>query len=313
MESMVVKSVPAPSSHPALDMPADAVRAHSRAADFLTLAKPRLNLLVVVTTLAAYVLGVEDDVPLVQALHTVVGTALVAGGASALNQAWEQRTDALMRRTRMRPLPDGRLQPREAVWFGLALCLAGLVELWFGANPLASGVALLTAASYVLCYTPLKTRTSLSTIVGAVPGALPAVIGWVAATNVWSIEAWVLFGIVFMWQMPHFLAIAWMYRDDYACAGMPLLPVVEPDGRSTGRQSVIYAAALIPISLLPTLVDLAGPRFLSGAIVLDLVLLWLAIEFAATRTMPAARRLFAGTILYLPLLWIVLLGDHFAR
>ncbi|MCA1584323.1 MAG: heme o synthase [Acidobacteria bacterium] len=291
---MAVKSVPAPSSPPTLDVPAVSAHAHSRAADFLALTKPRLNFLVVVTALAAYVLGADAAAPLLVMVNTVIGTALVAGGASALNQVWEQQTDALMRRTRMRPLPDRRLLSREAMWFGTALCLVGLVVLWFGTNPLATAVAGLTAASYVLCYTPLKTRTSLSTIVGAVPGALPAVIGWTAATETWSIEAWVLFGIVFMWQMPHFLAIAWMYRDDYARAGIPLLPVLEPDGGSTGRQAVLYTAALIPISFLPTLVGLAGARFLSGAIVLDLVLLWLAIEFGATRTMPSARRLFAA-------------------
>lgn len=307
-----MKPAAAHPSHPSLGVPAESSRVHSRGADFLALTKPRLNFLVVVTTVAAYYLGVEPGAPLSTMIHTLVGTALVAGGASALNQVWERHTDALMRRTRTRPLPDLRLLPREAMWFGVALSIAGLVQLWFGANPQAAWVALLTLASYVFFYTPLKTRTSLSTIVGAVPGALPAVIGWVAATRTWSIEAWVLFGIVFTWQMPHFLAIAWMYRDDYARAGMPLLPVVEPDGRSTGRQAVIYAAALLPVSLLPTLVGLSGPRFLIGALVLGLVLLWLAVEFAATRTMPAARRLFAGTIVYLPLLWIVLLADHFA-
>lgn len=308
---MSVKPVPAHSSHPALDVPAATDRAHSRAGDFVALTKPRLNVLVVATTLAAYYLGVDDGASIMTAVHTVIGTTLVAGGASALNQVWEQHTDRLMRRTRTRPVPGLRVAPREAIWFGVILSIAGLVDLWFGANPRASWVALLTLVSYVFFYTPLKVRTSLSTIVGAVPGALPAVIGWVAATNAWSIEAWVLFGIVFMWQMPHFLAIAWMYRDDYARAGIPLLPVLEPDGRSTGRQAVLYTAALLPVSLLPTLVGLAGPRYLTGAIVLDLVLLWLSLEFAATRTMPAARRLFAGTILYLPLLWIVLLADHF--
>lgn len=305
-----MKPAAAHSSLPSVEVTAETSRAHSRGADFLALTKPRLNFLVVVTTLAAYYLGVDDEAPLSTMVHTVVGTALVAGGASALNQLWERRTDALMRRTRTRPLPDLRMVPREALWFGVTLSVAGLVQLWFGANPQAAWVALLTLTSYVFFYTPLKTRTSLSTIVGAVPGALPPVIGWVAATGIWSIEAWVLFGIVFTWQMPHFLAIAWMYRDDYERAGMPLLPVLEPDGRSTGRQAVIYTAALLPISLLPTLVGLSGPRFLTGALVLGLVLLWLAVEFAATRTMPAARRLFAGTILYLPLLWIVLLADH---
>lgn len=296
-----------------LGVPLDKSQPRARAADFITLTKPRLNVLVIMTTVVAYYLGADADSSVAALLHTIGGTSLVAGGASALNQVWERRTDRLMRRTRTRPLPDLRLQPREAAWFGIALGAAGFVWLWIGANPLAAGVALLTLVSYVLCYTPLKIRTSLSTIVGAVPGALPAVIGWAAATNTLSSEGWVLFAIVFMWQMPHFLAIAWMYRDDYAKAGIPLLPVIEPDGRSTGRQTVLYAIALVPLTLLPALVNLAGPRYLVGALVLGAIQVWLSVEFAATRTMVSARRLFFATILYLPVLWIVLLADHFAR
>jgi protoheme IX farnesyltransferase len=308
-----VTPTPAHPNVASLDVPVDRASSHSRAADFVMLTKPRLNMLVLITTVVAFWLGAGVDLDAATLLHTILGTALVAGGASALNQVWERRTDKLMRRTRRRPLPDLRLQPAEAAWFGIALTVAGCLWLWFGANPLASGVALLTMISYVLCYTPLKLRTSLSTIVGAVPGALPAVIGWAAATNTLSVEGWVLFAIVFMWQMPHFLAIAWMYRDDYAQAGIPLLPVIEPDGRSTGRQAVLYSVALVPITLLPTLVDLSGPHYLAGAIVLGAILVWLSVEFAATRTIVAARRLFFASILYLPLLWIVLLADHFSR
>ncbi|MGE3274835.1 MAG: heme o synthase [Vicinamibacterales bacterium] len=292
-------------------VPAAGAQAGSRGADFVALTKPRLNFLVVVTTLVAYYLGAAPDAPLSALFHTVMGTALVAGGSSALNQVWERHTDALMRRTRLRPLPDFRLHPREAAIFGIALSAAGLAELWLGVNALTALVALVTLASYVLFYTPLKTRTSLSTIVGAIPGALPAVIGWVAATGVASIEAWVLFAIVFMWQMPHFLAIAWLYRDDYAQAGIQLLPVIQPDGRSTGRQAVLYAAALVPVSLLPSVVGLAGVDYLVGGIVLGAVVLWLSVEFAATLTTQTARRLFLATILYLPVLWGVLLWDHF--
>ncbi|MGE3190504.1 MAG: heme o synthase [Vicinamibacterales bacterium] len=287
--------------------------AGSRGADFLALTKPRLNFLVVVTALAGYYLGIGPDAPVSTLVHTLVGTALVAGGSSALNQVWERHSDGLMRRTRLRPLPDLRLHPRGALVFGLVLSTAGLVDLWLGVGWLTAAVALLTLLSYVIFYTPLKTRTSLSTIVGAVPGALPAVIGWVAATGTLSIEAWVLFAIVFMWQMPHFLAIAWLYRDDYAQAGIRLLPVIEPDGRSTGRQAVLYAAALVPVSLLPTMVGLADANYLVGALVLGAVVLWLSVEFAATLTMTAARRLFLATIIYLPVLWIVLLWDHFSR
>lgn len=281
-------------------------------ADYVALTKPRLNLLVVVTTLVGYYLGMAADAPLIALLHTVLGTTLVAGGSSVLNQVWEKDTDKLMRRTRRRPLPDARLQPGPALWFGLALSALGLAELWWFATPLSSVVAFLTLLSYVVVYTPMKLKSSLSTIVGAVPGALPPLIGWAAATNSLSPGGWALFGIVFLWQMPHFLAIAWMHRDDYAQAGMPLLPVVEPSGRSTGRQALLYAAATIPVSLLPTLLGLAGPRYLVAAIGLGAIVLWLAFEFAATRSLTTARRLFFSTIIYLPLLLGALAADHAA-
>jgi len=282
----------------------------SRAADFVTLTKPRLNFLVLLTTAAAYSLGAGPDATLIAFAHTLVGTFLVAGGASALNQVWERDTDRLMRRTRMRPMADMRMQPSAGIIFGLVLTAIGAAELAYYLNPLSSGVALFTAASYVLFYTPLKTRTSLSTIVGALPGALPAVIGWAAATNTLSIEGWVLFGIVFMWQMPHFLAIAWMYRDEYARAGMPLLPVIQPDGRSTGRQAVIYTAALIPLSMMPTGVGLASSWYMVGALTLGAILMVMALEFSSKRTIDTARRLFFGSILYLPILWALLVFDH---
>ena len=193
----------------------------SRGADFLALTKPRLNFLVLLTTAAAYRIGAQPGSLPITLVHTLVGTALVAGGASALNQVWERESDKLMRRTRLRPLPDARMTAAHARIFGFVLSIAGLVQLAVFVNLLSAGVALLTLASYVWFYTPLKFRTSLSTIVGALPGALPAVIGWSAATNSLSLPGWVLFGIVFMWQMPHFLAIAWMYRDEYARAGYP--------------------------------------------------------------------------------------------
>ncbi len=295
-----------------VEMPLDAVaeRQSTRGADYVALTKPRLNFLVLVTTLAAYSLGSRPESTVMELLHTLLGTFLVAGGASALNQVWERDTDRLMGRTRFRPLPDLRLKPRDAIVFGVALTLVGALELGLFVNPLTSLVAMLTSASYVLFYTPLKIRTSLSTIAGALPGALPAVIGWAAATNTLSIEAWILFAIVFMWQMPHFLAIAWMYRDEYARAGIQLLPVIEPDGRSTGRQAVIYTAALVPVSLLPTVVGLASAYYMAGALTLGAILLVLALEFSSTRSLDAARRLFFGSILYLPILWALLVGDH---
>jgi heme o synthase len=282
----------------------------SRAADFFTLTKPRLNLLVLVTTLGGLYLASPDGVATSLLVHTLVGTALVAGGAAALNQVWERDTDRLMRRTSGRPVPQGRLGINEGTWFGVLLTSIGLVELTFGANSVAAAVALATSASYVLAYTPLKTRTSLATLVGAVPGALPPVIGWAAATGEISLPAWVLFGIVFFWQMPHFLAIAWMHRDDYARAGIPLLPVLEPDGRRTGQQALLYAAALWPVSLLPALVGLAAAPYSIVATALGFVFIGLSALFARDRSMVSARRLFLFSITYLPLLWGALVADR---
>jgi protoheme IX farnesyltransferase len=308
-----MSSLPTPVDAP-LDAPAK-VRAvsRSRGTDYLALTKPRLNVLVLLTTAAAYRLGVETSVAPMALLHTVVGTALVAGGASALNQVWERDTDKLMHRTRTRPLPDARMEAGRARAFGWILTVLGLLELAVFVNLLSSAVALATLASYVWFYTPLKFKTSLSTIVGALPGALPVVIGWSAATNSLSLGGWVLFGIVFMWQMPHFLAIAWMYKDEYARAGIPLLPVLQPDGRSTGRQAVLYAAGLLPVSLMPTLIGLASPYYLAGALVLGAVLLTFTVRFAVTRTIDSARRLFLSSILYLPILWALLVWDHVAH
>jgi heme o synthase len=283
---------------------------HSRAGDFITLTKPRLNFLVLLTTAAAYSLGAGPGATLIDLIHTLLGTFLVAGGAAAINQVWERTTDRLMRRTQRRPMADERLSVTQGMTFGIALTIIGAAELAYFINPLSAAVALATTASYIFFYTPLKLRTSLSTIAGALPGALPAVIGWAAATNTLSIEGWVLFGIVFMWQMPHFLAIAWMYRDEYARAGMPLLPVIEPDGRSTGRQAVLYTAALIPLSMMPTGVGLASPWYLVGAIVLGAILMLMSVEFAVKRDLATAKRLFFGSILYLPILWALLVFDH---
>ena len=278
-----------------------------RVHDFVELAKPRLNMLVVASTLAGYVMGGGEAARVLALLCLAVGTALVAGGASAFNQVLERQSDRLMRRTRLRPLPDGRLQVRESAAFAAAITVAGLAMLWAGVNLLAMLVALATLVTYAALYTPLKPRTSFATVVGAVPGALPPVIGWAAARGVLSPEAWALFSIVFLWQLPHVLAIAWMYREDYARAGFPMLPVVEPDGRSTGRQAVLYAAALLPVSLTPTLLHLTGTAYFVGAFALTLLFLGLAIKFARTRATSDARRLFFGSLIYLPLLWILMI------
>ena len=281
----------------------------SRTSDYVALAKPRLNILVIASALAGYVMG-GGAASTVLLLATLAGTALVAGGASAFNQAIEREPDALMRRTRARPVPDGRLQVGEAAAFAAAMSLSGLVILAIGANLLSAAVALTTLVTYAAVYTPLKRRTSFATVIGAIPGALPPVIGWAAATGRLDAGAWVLFGIVFLWQLPHFLAIAWIYREDYARAGFPMLPVIEPDGRSTGRQAVVYTAALLPLSLAPTLVGIAGSAYFTGALALTLLFLVLSLQFARTRAVPDARRLFFGSIVYLPLLWILMIAGR---
>jgi protoheme IX farnesyltransferase len=245
-------------------------------------------------------------------LAILVGTGLVAGGASAFNQLIEREADGLMKRTRLRPLPDGRLSAMEAAAVAAALSMAGLLILAFGANLLSAAAAFTTLVTYVVVYTPMKPRSSFATVIGAIPGALPPVIGWAAARGELSQGAWVLFGIVFLWQLPHFLAIAWIYRDDYARAGFPMLPVIEPDGRSTARQSVVYAAALLPLSLAPTLMGLAGNVYFAGALALTLLFVGLSLRFAATRSIHDARRLFFGSIIYLPLLWILMIADRIA-
>jgi protoheme IX farnesyltransferase len=290
---------------------AGSVARSGRALDFLTLTKPRLNLLVLATTLAGLYLASPDGVALPLAFHTLVGTALVAGGAAALNQVWERETDRRMRRTSGRPVPRGRIDAAEGAWFGVVLSVLGLTQLALGATLAAAAVAATTLVSYVLLYTPLKTRTSLATLVGAVPGALPPVIGWASATGEITLPAIVLFGIVFLWQMPHFLAIAWMYRDDYANAGIPLLPVVEPDGRRTGRQALLYTAALWPVSVLPALVGLAGPSYSAVATSLGIVFIYLSVVFAREPSAESARQLFLFSITYLPLLLGALIADRF--
>ena len=279
-------------------------------ADFVTLTKPRVNLLVLVTTIIGFHLGNQSGVDLVLLFHTVVGTFLVASGAAAFNQVLERDVDSRMRRTMLRPLPDGRVEPREATAFAATLSTAGVLQLWLGANGLAALVAVATIVSYALVYTPLKRVTSFATVIGAVPGALPPVIGWAAARGDLSVEAWVLFAIVFVWQMPHVLAVSWLYREDYARGGIRVLPVEEPDGRSTGLQVVNYAAALLPVSLLPTVVGLAGRVYFVGAIVLGVVSLALAIRFAQQRTPERARLVFYGSLVYLPVLWVLMLANR---
>jgi protoheme IX farnesyltransferase len=285
----------------------------TRSSDFFALTKPRLNFLVVATATAGYYMGVGPETSLATLFHAVSGTAFVAAGSAVFNMVLERRVDRLMKRTRLRPLADGRVEAHEAIWFGVALSIIGLVQLAVGANLLAAGVALVTLATYIFWYTPSKLRTSFSTVIGAIPGALPPMIGWAAATNRLSIEAWLLFGIVFLWQMPHFLAIAWLYREDYARAGFPLLPVIEPDGLSTARQATAYASALLPVSLTPTLVGLTSEVYFVGALLSSCAMLFLTWRFARERSGRNARWLFFGSIIYLPVLWVLMVITRIPR
>ena len=284
--------------------------ARSRAGDFLTLAKPGLNSLVVATTLGGYYMAAGRDGSLGTMLATGAGTALVAGGSAAFNQLLERDADGRMHRTRNRPLPDGRLQLSEATLFGSVLSIAGLMVLAMGANLTAAAVALATLLTYAVVYTPLKSRTAFSTVVGAIPGGLPPVIGWAAGGGSIGLAALALFVIGFCWQLPHFLAIAWIYREDYARAGFPMLPVLEPDGRSTARQAVAYSAALVPASLAPAALGLAGMLYAIGALLLGVFFLALAVRFSVARTVPNARTLFFGSLLYLPALWALMIANR---
>jgi protoheme IX farnesyltransferase len=282
----------------------------SRVGDFVELTKPRITALVVLTSWVGYYLGARGDVLVSVLLHTLLGTALTCAGTSALNMILERDLDALMQRTRGRPLPAGRLGSGEALWFAMALALAGLFELALFVNMLASLIAAATLALYLFVYTPLKRRTWLSTMVGAVPGALPPMIGWAAATGGVSAGGWALFAIQFVWQLPHFYAIAWMFREDYARGGFPMLSVIDPDGALTGRQIAGWTAVLLPASLLPVFLEIAGLLYAGAALLLGLVLLILSLGVAARHDVPRARRVFLGSILYLPALFGCLVLDR---
>jgi heme o synthase len=286
------------------------VRRTSRGADFIALVKPRLNLLVVASSAAGYYLGAPTPLDPGAMAVAVAGTALVAGGAAALNQVYERDTDALMRRTRLRPLPDGRIAPRDAAAFGAALSIGGLLLLATRANVTAAMLAFATILVYLNVYTPMKRKSPVATLVGAVPGALPPLIGWAASHGRVSIGGLTLFAIVFLWQIPHFMAIAWLYRDDYGKAGFPMLPVIDPEGRRASRQGLVYALALVPVSLAPAFVGVAGTAYLALAAVLGVALVWLAVQFAAARDDRTARALFFGSITYLPLLWLAMIADR---
>ena len=280
-----------------------------RLSDYAMLAKPRVVLMVLITTYVGFYLGSRDGVDLLRLLHTLLGTALAASGTMALNQYMERERDARMRRTRQRPLPDGRVRPAEALAVGLTMLATGLAYLAVATGALCTLLTGAIAASYLLLYTPLKGVTSLCSVVGAIPGALPPVAGWAAAAGSLSVAPWVLFAIMFLWQIPHTLAIGALYRDDYADAGIRVLPVIDFSGERTGTHAITNCLALLPVALMPTLVGLAGAVYFASALVLGVAFLAAAVRLKRTGTPASARRLLMVSLVYLPVLLAVMALD----
>src|SRR6266478_139546 len=280
------------------------------ASDHVALTKPRVVVMVLVTTLVGYDVGLTEAADYLRMIHLLIGTLLAASGTLALNQYWERDVDARMDRTRTRPLPAGRLQPLEALVFGIALTMLGAAYLAALVGAVVALVIATTAILYLFAYTPLKRRSPLCTLVGAVPGALPPVAGWAAARGDVALGAWVLFGILFLWQLPHTLSIARLYREDYARAGVRVLPVIDPDGASTERQIVLACVALLTVSVLPTVIGWTGPIYLAGALVLGLAFAAVGIVQARTPSARAARHVLLASLLYLPLLLGLLAFDR---
>ena len=277
-------------------------RKHALLDDVLELVKVRLSLLVLMTTLVGFLLGWRGPFNWVLLTATLLGTALCAGGASALNQWWERDVDSRMKRTRDRPLPASRMLPQDALLFGLFFSLSGIAILALFANQRSAFLAFITIAIYVLVYTPMKRISSLNTLVGAIPGALPPLIGWVAARGNYNIEGCLLFATLWFWQMPHFLAIAWMYKDDYADGGFVMLTANDPEGLLTSRQALLYTLFLVPVTLLPSMLAFNSFVYFIGALALGLGFTAFAVRFVSQRNRTAARNLFFASIIYLPLL-----------
>ncbi|HZV89720.1 MAG TPA: heme o synthase [Candidatus Binatus sp.] len=285
----------------------------SRANAYVALTKPDVSFLVLMTTAAGYYMGARGAVDWLHLIQTVFATLLIAAGTATLNHYIERDSDRFMRRTAARPLPSGQLQPREALWFGVILSVAGALDLYFTAGILASVLGILTSLSYLLAYTPLKKRTVWATAVGAFPGAIPPMIGWVAATGALGRGAWLLFAILFLWQFPHFYAIAWMYREDYARAGILMLPVVDREGTRTFRQIILTAIALVGVSLLPAVMGLAGVRYFFGALVVSTALVQVCLWASNSRTNARAKWLMHATVLHIPVLLGLMVFDKIPR
>jgi len=277
--------------------------------DYIQLTKPRITFLVIVTTFIGFLLGSSGPIEYVLLFHTIFGTALVAAGASALNMVLEWDVDARMRRTENRPIPSGRITVIQALFFGSVLSAVGLIYLLVLVNPLTSALAAITLSLYLFAYTPLKRKTSLCTVIGAVPGAIPPMMGWTAVQGSIGFQAWWLFCILFLWQLPHFLAIGWLYREDYARGGFPMLPVADTNGIQTSRQVIINTLALIAVSLLPAFLGLSSPLYLAGALILGILFLIMGIRLSQTKSSLSARQLLLASVLYLPLLLSLLVLD----
>jgi heme o synthase len=285
------------------------ITARRRLAAFLELTKPRIAILLVMTSAAGFYLGSAGQFQWLLFANAMIAIGLLAFGVATLNQYWERDLDRLMKRTAERPLPAKLVTPGEALVFGLAQCIIAEIYLLFAVNPLTAFLGIIVIVGYVLVYTPLKTKTSASTAIGAIPGALPPLMGWTAAADGINLVAWSLFATQFLWQFPHFLAIAWLYREEYKKAGILMLPVVEPTGRITARQIVLYSIMLVPVSVAPFFFGISGLVFLVGALLIGLVLLWFSVKAAITKSDRSARLLLLATIIYLPVLFILAVAD----
>jgi len=283
----------------------------NRMGNFLDLTKPRITCYILMSMAIGFLCGahLNPHWTWVQLFHALLGTALIASGTAALNQWYEHEFDALMARTKSRPIPSGRVTAQAALIFGVTIAVAGFMELWLGVNLLTALLGLFTLASYLFVYTPLKRVSPVSTTIGAIPGAMPPLIGYAAASGRLNFEAGILYAILFLWQFPHFYAIAWMYREDYARAGIRMLPVVEPNMDSTARRIVWFSLALVPISLAPKFFAMAGNIYLFGACLLGTMVLYAGFRAASGRTLTQARHVLLASVVYLPLLYGLLVLD----
>ena len=287
-----------------------AIGVREKLAAYLELTKPRIAFMLVLTSAAGFYLGADKGFDVVLFFNSMIGILLLAFGVATLNQVWERKSDALMERTANRPLPTQKISFAEALVFGISLCVVAEIYLAVLVNQLTAILGLVVFAGYVLLYTPLKKYTSASTAIGALPGAMPPLMGWTASTNEITLGAWILFSIIFLWQFPHFLAIAWMYKDQYAKAGIKMLPVLEPDGKITARQIVIFTILLFPVSIAPFFIGLAGPVYLVGASLLGIWFLTASIKTARAKSVEQARKLLLVSVIYLPLLFALMVLNH---